>query len=162
MITEQMKKYVKEQNIEMVRRELLAIVNADPDMGAGFFTKNLDYAEKELTEEKLYVPFSGGFEIQMDKACWDKAYDAKIYLQLRKEFSKELVYHLKEVAPVAYKAEKEQTQPDQKEQFSRKVGEAQTELLKIQNVPQGNCKTIKTVLIVILVIVVIICLVKLL
>ena len=162
MITEQMKKYVKEQNIELVRKELLAIVNADPDMGDSFFTENLDYAEKELTEEKLYVPFSGSFEMQMDKSCWDKSYDAKIYLQLRKEFSKELVYHLKEVASVAYKAEKEQTQPDQKEQFSRKVGESQTELSPIPDSPQGNCKNVKTVLIVILVIVVAVCLVKLL
>lgn len=103
MILSEFSEYVKQGDTGKVRKELLAILNTDPDMGDGQFNENLEYAVDNLGKENVYVPYSGEFEMKYDEQEWTTSYVAKIYLQLRKEFSQELIMHLKEVAPVAYR-----------------------------------------------------------
>ncbi len=102
MVTNELKEYVKQKNVEKIRKELLAIWNTNPDMGNGEFQENLKYAVDSLGEDKIFVPFSGEFQKKSSKEEWTTSYVAKIYLHLRKEFSKELIEHLEQVAPVAY------------------------------------------------------------
>ena len=103
MIFSEIKEYVRQNDVGMVRKEMLAILNSNPDMRDGNFAENLYYVENELGEDILYQKYSGEFEIESDRTQWNTNYVAKIFLCLRKEFSKELVYHLMETAPVAYK-----------------------------------------------------------
>lgn len=115
MIFSEIKEYVRQNDVGMVRKEMLAILNSNPDMRDGNFAENLHYVENELGEDILYQKYSGEFEIESDRTQWNTNYVAKIFLCLRKEFSKELVYHLIEVAPVAYKEladKKEQSDAD--------------------------------------------------
>ncbi len=102
MVTNELKEYIQKRDVEKVRKELLAILNTNPDMGDGQFEENLNYAIRILGENAIYTPYSGVFEMKNSKEEWTTSYVAKIYLQLRKEFSKELIIHLKDVAPIAY------------------------------------------------------------
>lgn len=102
MIASEFKEYVKYRDISKIRKELLAILNTNPDMGDGQFTESLNYAVDNCGEGEVFVPYSGEFEIKKSEKEWTTSYVAKIYLQLRKEFSKELISHLSKVAPVAY------------------------------------------------------------
>lgn len=102
MVTSEFREYVKRRDIENVRKKLLAILNANPDMGDGQFNENLKYAADNLGDKEVFVPYSGEFEMKGSKEEWTTSYFAKIYLELRKEFSKELIMHLTKVAPVVY------------------------------------------------------------
>lgn len=102
MVTKELKEYVQKRDVEKIRKELLAILNTNPDMGDGQFEENLNYAIHILGENAIYTPYSGVFKMKNSKEEWTTSYVAKIYLQLRKEFSKELITHLKDVAPIAY------------------------------------------------------------
>ena len=103
MIFNEIKEYIRQKDITMVRKEILAIFNSNPDMRNGNFTENLHYVEDKLGADVLYQRYSGEFEMQNDRTQWSTNYVAKIFLCLRNEFSREIVYHLMEVAPVAYK-----------------------------------------------------------
>lgn len=118
MITSELKEYIKQNDVEKVRKELLAIFNSNPNLGDGDFRENLNYALKKLGDNSVYQPCSGEFKMKEDVNEWTSSYVAKIFLQLRKEFSKELVLHLEKVAPVVYKG-KELSQ-DRKQQASEK------------------------------------------
>lgn len=102
MIFDEIKEYVKQRDVDMVRKELLAIFNSNPDMRDGNFVENLHYIEDKLGEDTLYQKYSGVFEIQKNELQWTTNYIATVFLYLRKEFSKELVYHLIEAAPATY------------------------------------------------------------
>ena len=154
MIFDSIKEYVKQGNIQYVRRELLRIFNANPDLGDGIFQDNLKYSEENLTADILYDKYSDDFEMLQDESLWDTSYVSKIYLHLRREFSKEMVEHLLQVAPVAY--HDKVIQRDLLKQTSIKAREGQLEERYPVSNLWGNCEKIVKLLIIILLILVVI------
>ena len=127
-MNQKFKELVNQENVEEVRKELLAIFNSNPDLGNGEFQEYYQYA-KENFGAKLF-DVSSDFKVQQDKEQWTTSYVAKIFLASRKSFTKELVEHLMMVAPYVYgtKAKQQdmqwQTQEKNEEQpHSRKPEE---------------------------------------
>lgn len=138
MVNGEFKEYIKQRDIGKVRKELLAILNTNPDMGDGQFDEYLKYAVDNLGDGEVFVPYSGEFEMKNSEEEWTTSYVAKIYLQLRKEFSKELILHLKNVAPVAYKEKIEQR--DLLQQTTQKTRELPKKIEEKSNF-RGVCVT---------------------
>lgn len=130
MVTKEMKEFVKQGNVAEIRRELLAILNTNPDMSNGQFKENLKYAVDRLGKETVFAAYSGEFEMKEREQEWTTSYVAKIYLQLRKEFSYELIEHLTKVAPVAYR--EKVTQRELLQQTAQKTGKL-TETTEAEN-----------------------------
>ena len=104
MVSERLKHAVKEKDISSVREEIIGIINVNPSLSDGSFQEELKYAENHLGEA-LYEKYDGNFSIVEDKKQWDSKYVAKIYFGLRKNFSKKLIRHLMEVAPVVFESQ---------------------------------------------------------
>ena len=104
MVSERLKHAVKEKDISLAREEIIGIINVNPSLSDGSFQEELRYAESHLGEA-LYERFDGKFSIIEDKKQWDSKYVAKIYFGLRKNFSKKLIRHLMEVAPVVFESQ---------------------------------------------------------
>ena len=85
MVTNELKEYIQKRDVEKVRKELLAILNTNPDMGDGQFEENLNYAIRILGENAIYTPYSGVFEMKNSKEEWTTSYVAKIYLPIVKK-----------------------------------------------------------------------------
>ena len=83
------KDIVDGNSVNEIRRELLGIINRNPDMQDG--------------KNKLYEPFTNQIELIKDKKLWDEKYMAILSLHLRKEFSEKIVLHIQNVGPVAYR-----------------------------------------------------------
>lgn len=151
MVSNEFKEYVKQCNVEKIRRELLAILNSNPDMKDGQFKDSLKYAVDHLGEDKVFVPYLGDFQIKENKEEWTTTYVAEIFLQLRKEFSRKLVEHLEKVAPVVYG--KKTIQRDllqQTPQMTKKLPDTEKE--KSSNF-QGVCVKIAIAVLIILAVV---------
>lgn len=150
MITSEFKEYVKYRDISKVRKELLAILNTNPDMGDGLFIESLNYAVDNCGEGEVFAPYSGEFEMKSSEKEWTTSYVAKIYLQLRKEFSKELISHLSKVAPVAYS--EKIAQRDLLQQTTQKTRELPKKMKDEKANFRGDCvKIVKRVLIAVLI-----------
>ena len=151
MVINEIKEYVKQGDVVRVRKELLAILNANPDLGDGQFKDNIKYAINNLGIETVFEPFSGEFEIKMDEGEWTTSYVAKIYLQLRKEFSDELIQHLLKVAPIAYK--EKVAQRDLSQQTNQKTRELSLKVEQKQNNFRLDCVKIVIWLVIIVAII---------
>ena len=97
------KDIVDGNSVNEIRRELLGIINRNPDMQDGEFSEAIKYAEKKIGKNKLYEPFTNQIELIKDKKLWDEKYMAILSLHLRKEFSEKIVLHIQNVGPVAYR-----------------------------------------------------------
>lgn len=113
MVSERLKHAVKEKDISSVREEIIGIINVNPSLSDGSFQEELKYAENHLGEA-FYEKYDGNFSIVEDKKQWDSKYVAKIYFGLRKNFSKKLIRHLMEVAPIVFESQEIEDKKKQK------------------------------------------------
>ena len=94
---------IASENVEAIRNKLFAIASANPDLGNGEFTDCLKYAENKIGEEKLYEAYNSAFVASSDQSEWNTAYVSRLFLAMRRNFSKSLIQHFIEVAPKVYK-----------------------------------------------------------
>lgn len=148
MNNDNFKALVNSGNVEEVRKELLSILNANPDLGDGEFLTCYNYAKTNLGE--ALFDENSDFEIKTDRTQWTTSYVAKIFLALRKSFSKQIVNHLLEVAPYAYK-DKAVQRDLQRQTHERTRNQTESQKSeKIKYLTTGVCLVVAFVIIVLI------------
>lgn len=131
-MSERLEAYLEEKDIVKVRGELIKILMVNPRVSDGVFKKALQKAHCKLGET-LYEESNNTFEKKQDKTEWTADYLSEIIIELRSEFSKDLVEHAVRVADVVYPNRNVGGDLDQKQpiQVDRKEGKGKLVIIGI-------------------------------
>lgn len=143
---------IASENVEAIRDKLFAIASANPDLGNGEFTDCLKYAENKIGEEKLYEAYNSSFIASSDQSEWNTAYVSRLFLAMRRNFSKSLIQHFMEVAPKVYKEKAYQRDLQRQTPEPQVQQEEKMESLKSERkyLTIGVCVVVALILIVLL------------